>query len=126
MHANIRKNTFAKAFFLQKSTFTEVFSCSVFPAPCPFGFHPRPTLSVLFPLHRAGAHSKEYRMGYEPGTTGNDGERWRECKVCFPVIRFACSKENIIFVVCYSVQFENYNYAGYQFIRVEEQHGEVS
>ena len=28
------------------------------------------TLFVLFPLHRAEAHSKEYRMGYDSGTTG--------------------------------------------------------
>ena len=28
------------------------------------------TLFVLFPLHRAKAHSKEYRMGYDSGTTG--------------------------------------------------------
>ena len=29
----------------------------------------RPTLSVLFPLHSVEAHSNEYRMRYEWGTT---------------------------------------------------------
>ena len=62
-------------------------------------------------------------MGYDSGTMGVYGGG---VKFVFRISVFACSKENVIFVVCYSVQFENYNYAGHQFIRVEEQHGEVS
>lgn len=108
---------------MRKKHFCRSACLCALPALPAFWIYPRPTLSVLFPLHRAGAHSKEYRMGYEPGTTGNGGE---SVKFVFRLSVFACSKENVIFVVCYSVQFENYNYAGHQFIRVEEQHGEVS